>query len=73
MSHQCSKCSSDMEEGFLLEMGDVGILSPETWVAGKPDKSLISGLKLKRKRLYDVVTYRCIVCGYLDSYALPKK
>lgn len=72
MPHECSKCSSDMEEGFLLEMGDVGVLSPETWVAGKPDKGIF-GLKLRGKRVHEVVTYRCISCGYLDSYALPQQ
>ena len=70
MCHQCSKCNSDMEEGFLLEKGDGALLSPGTWVAGKPEKSLVSGVSLKGKVLYDVVTFRCIVCGYLDSYAL---
>jgi len=62
-----------MEEGFLLEKGDLGISSPETWVGGKPDKRLISGVSLKGKTLYEVVTYRCIACGYLDSYALSKQ
>lgn len=71
MSYQCSKCNSDMEEGFLLEKADV--LSSETWVAGKPDKSLFSGLSLKSKIVYDVKTFRCIAGGYLDSYALGKQ
>jgi ribosomal protein L37E len=62
-----------MEEGFLLEKGDVGILSSETWVAGKPEKSFFSGVTLKGKAVYDVKTFRCIACGYLDSYALCKQ
>jgi len=72
MSHQCSQCRSDMEEGFLLEKGDSALLSSETWVEGKPVKSLFSGLSLKGKAVYEVVTFRCIACGYLDSYALKK-
>lgn len=72
MSHRCSKCNSDMEEGFLLEKGDGALLSSETWVAGKPVKSLLSGLSLKGKMVYDVVTFRCSVCGYLESYALKE-
>lgn len=72
MSHQCSKCNSDMEEGFLLEKGESPILSSETWVTGKPVKSVFTGLSLKGKTVYDVVTFRCIACGYLDSYALKK-
>lgn len=69
MSHRCSKCDSDMEEGFLLEKGDLGVLSVEAWVMGKPEKSLFSGLSLKGKQVYDVKTFRCTGCGYLESYA----
>jgi len=73
MSYQCSKCNAGMEEGFLLEKGDGGILSSGTWVAGKPDKSFFSGVRLKGKVVYDIKTFRCIACGYLDSYALFKQ
>jgi hypothetical protein len=62
-----------MEEGFLLEKGDGAALSAETWVSGTPEKSWISGLSLKGKVVYDVTTFRCIACGYLDSYALNKQ
>jgi ribosomal protein L37E len=30
-------------------------------------------LNLKGKEVYDVTTFRCIACGYLDSYALNKQ
>jgi hypothetical protein len=73
MSYRCSKCNSDMEEGFLLEKGDAGVLSLQTWASGKPVKSWISGINLKDKTIYDVKTFRCIECGYLDSYALVKQ
>lgn len=73
MFYQCSKCNSDMEEGFSLEKGDGGILSSETWVSGKPEKHWLSGLSLKDKTVYDVSVFRCTACGYLDSYALPKR
>jgi DNA-directed RNA polymerase subunit RPC12/RpoP len=71
MAYQCSKCNSDTEEGFLLERGDY--LSSEMWVSGKPEKSLLFGIKLKGKTTYDVAVFRCIACGYLDSYALTKR
>jgi hypothetical protein len=61
-----------MEEGFLLEKGDSPLLSSETWVSGKPVKSFFSGLSLKGKVIYDVVSFRCVACGYLDSYASKK-
>jgi hypothetical protein len=61
-----------MEEGFLLERGDGGVLSSEAWVAGKPEKSFLHGVRLKDKAVYEVRTFRCLACGYLDSYALVK-
>lgn len=72
MSYQCSKCSSEMEEGFLLEKGDGGVLSSQTWVTGKPEKSALFGVSLKGKAVYEVKTFRCMACGYLDSYAPSK-
>jgi hypothetical protein len=38
MPYQCSKCNSDMEEGFLLEKGDT-VLSSQSWIAGIPEKA----------------------------------
>jgi len=72
MFHNCSKCDAAMEEGFLLEKGDLGALSAEAWVAGQPVKSLISGLSLKEKVVYTVTSFRCTACGYLESYAPSK-
>ncbi len=66
------RCNADMEEGFLLEKAD-SLLSSETWVSGKPVKSYLSGLNLKGKVVYDVVTFRCSACGYLDFYALSRQ
>jgi len=73
MSYQCGKCNSATEEGFLLEKGDGPIVSSESWVAGKPEKSFFSGLTLKGKTVYDVATFRCTACGHLESYALHKQ
>lgn len=62
-----------MKEGYLLEKGEGPVLSAETWVSGMPEKSWLAGLSLKGKVIYDVTTFRCIACGYLDSYALCKQ
>lgn len=58
-----------MEEGFLLDKGDAGSVSPQTWIAGHPVKSRFLGLKYKAQDIYNVKTYRCIACNYLESYA----
>jgi ribosomal protein L37E len=59
-----------MEEGFLLEMGDGNNMTSQTWVEGALEKSWFMGAKLKGRALYEVTTFRCTACGYLDSYAL---
>jgi hypothetical protein len=39
------------------------------WVAGKPEKSRWTGTKLKGKEHHLIHSFRCIRCGYLESYA----
>jgi uncharacterized Fe-S cluster-containing MiaB family protein len=59
-----------MEAGFLLDRGQYGV--PQTtaeWVEGTPERSIWTGIKTKGREHYRVETYRCEVCGYLDSYA----
>jgi hypothetical protein len=38
-----------------------------------PEKNWLSGLSLKGKVVYDVTTFRCTACGFLDSYAFNKE
>ena len=57
----CPKCKQDMERGFL---------STVSWWRGSPqearDTKAFFGPKL-RTEVYEVVTYRCPECGYLES------
>jgi hypothetical protein len=39
------------------------------WVAGLPEHSIWTGLKLKGRTQLQTLTYRCTRCGYLESYA----
>jgi hypothetical protein len=71
MSHQCGKCSSDMEEGFVVDQAE-STYSLEKWVAGNPEKNWLTGISLKGKVVYEVRTLRCVSCGFLESYALKK-
>ena len=57
-----------MEPGYTIDMG-YGTKAVPKWVAGKPEKSIWVGLKLGGKDQFDVSTYRCRRCGYLESYA----
>ena len=64
----CPRCSGQMEEGFLVDEG-YGSRTTAQWVAGKPEKSIWVGIKLRGKTKLGVATYRCRRCGYLESYA----
>ncbi len=58
-----------MEEGFILDRGDYDIKRINTWVEGEPVKSFWSGIKVKDKQQFQLKTFRCANCGYLESYA----
>jgi hypothetical protein len=57
-----------MEAGYTIDVG-YGTKSVPKWVAGEPQKSIWTGLKLSGKDQLDVSTYRCRRCSYLESYA----
>jgi len=52
-----------MEAGYTIDVG-YGTKSVPKWVAGEPQKSIWTGLKLSGKDQLDVSTYRCRRCGY---------
>jgi len=64
----CPRCQGTMEAGYTIDVG-YGTKSVPKWVAGEPQKSIWTGLKLSGKDQLDVSTYRCRRCGYLESYA----
>lgn len=57
-----------MEEGFIKDQGH-GVVYSSKWVEGQPEKSFWLGTKTRGKKQVHVETYRCKVCGYLESYA----
>jgi hypothetical protein len=58
-----------MEEGFLLDKTHGANLSGH-WVAGAPERSFWTGVKIRGKRIHPVRTFRCTACGLLESYAV---
>lgn len=67
----CSKCSGDMERGFILDnAGGVGL--PDRWMKGPLESSIWGGAKVFRKVKLVVETYRCVQCGFLESYAITE-
>ena len=66
----CSKCTSEMVEGFTVDYGDYGSKRPSDWVEGQPVKSFwCGGTKISDKKIFVIKTYRCSNCGFLESYA----
>lgn len=66
----CPKCKGEMEEGFILDNGDYGTQKPSDWVEGEPHRSFWhGGVKVSDKRRYEMRSYRCVGCGYVETYA----
>ena len=64
----CPKCGQRMSVGFSFDAVPGGG-KPERWIEGKPQWSFWRGVKTYNKKQYEVATYRCIGCGFLESYA----
>ena len=69
MKIRCLRCEGLMEEGFVLDRGHYNSKMVNTWVEGEPVKSFWSGIKTSDRQQYEVRTFRCVECGYLESYA----
>ena len=67
----CPKCGSRMDQGYLLDNGESGSRHVVSWVEGTPEKSFWTGLTLKGRARFPVVTLRCVRCGFLEAYAPP--
>ena len=68
-SPKCPKCLEIMEEGFIIDRWRGGV-SPAMWFQGIPEKSIWLGLKIRGKTNYQIKTYRCAECGFLESFAI---
>ena len=66
--HLCPKCGSEMEIGFLLDSTHANFLQT-LWVKGLPERSFLRTAKIKGKVKRGVESYRCLSCGFLESYA----
>ena len=66
--YACPKCSGTMEQGFVLDITHGGV-AQSRWVRGAPEKGFWTGIKWRDRVTAYINTYRCIECGYLESYA----
>lgn len=73
---RCLRCKGDMEQGFMPEYAHPTLLVTR-WYLGAPKEAEIKLLGMKVAEWLDVkeadmrlvVTYRCVSCGYLESFA----
>jgi hypothetical protein len=66
---ECPACRERMQEGFVPDVGERGRYHRSHWTEGRPEKSLLRGLKTKGRRQLDTVTFRCPKCGWLIWFA----
>jgi hypothetical protein len=57
-----------MEKGYIADFADSGPVVSR-WVEGDPERSSWTGMKIRDRRQMEIRTYRCVGCGYLESYA----
>ena len=67
-SLRCSKCTGEMQEGLVVDLGYAGVLR-SMWVEDQAASSGSPGTVDNHKRKVKTITYRCLSCGFLDSYA----
>ncbi|MCW3846227.1 PF20097 family protein [Sphingomonas sp. LB-2] len=68
-SNDCPRCQGSMTEGFIPDHTDSAVRKVAIWVEGAPEKSRWTGVKLGKKTRYEIQTWRCGRCGFLESYA----
>lgn len=66
----CPHCNKVMTNGYILDVTQHGKAQVPQWVAGEPEKSFWTGLKMSGRAKVPVMTYRCPRCGLLQSYAV---
>lgn len=69
----CPKCGSPMEAGVILEKDYATRDKPSEWIKGGVEADLETGLfgGKAKGQTYSIASYRCVGCGFLESYAGP--
>ena len=69
---QCPKCNSVMVQGFIFDREHAGLRRVINWVEGAPGKAFWTVTRVPEEKCIPVGTFRCSVCGFLESYARPE-
>ena len=73
-SIRCPKCNGVMVQGFIADFQGSKFCRVSNWVEGAPVKSTWLGMSFPAsgEKYIPVGTFRCSVCGFLESYARPE-
>ena len=55
-----------MSVGWLAELGRG--TQPTQWIEGEATPSMFTGTRIPKESMFEVTTYGCKDCGYLESY-----
>jgi len=71
---RCPKCNGVMVQGFVIDWQGSKFSRVSSWVEGAPGKPSWFGMTVPvpREKCIPVGTFRCSVCGFLESYARPE-
>ncbi len=64
----CPKCAGTMSAGFTVDQG-YGMATASVWQDGQPKSYWMGGIKQASEAQFEITTYRCDRCCYLESYA----
>ena len=70
----CPKCNNDMLPGGVLNRFNKSLFQAAwgyvaKWIEGAVELDKAGYINVNSKDVYMVITYRCVHCGYLESYA----
>jgi hypothetical protein len=66
---ECPVCRVNMEEGCVLEQDRNAQLARVRWTEGQPEKTIFGGHRVKGRRRFDSIAFRCRRCGWLLWFA----
>ena len=70
----CPKCQGSMEEGYLMDQGDNAPGQSHWRTRESAPRQLLGFITIQQaKNMLAVTTFRCVKCGFLESYAQPKE
>jgi predicted RNA-binding Zn-ribbon protein involved in translation (DUF1610 family) len=69
---KCVKCGGQMLLGATCRSnGSTLQYGRPVWIEGEIKRGFLGSLRFPRGRRFEVVTYRCPACGYLEHYSPP--